>query len=78
MDLTFDTLRYAQRLRSAGVEPKLAEAQAEAVRDCVMPELVTKTDLKAALDAQTFKFGTMLVGASITIIGVLTAVIKLT
>jgi hypothetical protein len=41
----FDTLGYAKRLREAGVQPHIAEAQAEAGRDFIMVELATKTDL---------------------------------
>lgn len=41
------TLGYAKRLREAGVQPQIAEAQAEAARDFIMAELVTKSDLLA-------------------------------
>jgi hypothetical protein len=43
----FDTLGYSKRLRESGVSQPDAEAHAEAVRDFVMAELVTKTDLLA-------------------------------
>ena len=43
----FDTLGYAKRLRDAGVPQPQAEAHAEAAREFVMAELVTKTDLQA-------------------------------
>jgi hypothetical protein len=55
-----DTLDYAKRLRERGIPQDEAEAHAEAVRDFVMVELVTKTDLQTAIslveakiDAQT-------------------------
>ncbi len=55
-----DTLGYAKRLRERGIPQDEAEAHAEAVRDFVMVELVTKTDLQTAIslveakiDAQT-------------------------
>lgn len=48
--LTFDTLAYANRLKAAGVESKLAEAQAEANADMmanlVDNTLATKADLQ--------------------------------
>jgi hypothetical protein len=47
MVYAFDTLGYAKRLRDAGVAQAQAEAHAEAARDFVMAELVTKTDLQA-------------------------------
>ncbi|HET9904203.1 MAG TPA: hypothetical protein VFQ27_10945 [Xanthobacteraceae bacterium] len=49
MVFAFDTLGYAKRLRDAGVPAQQAEAQAEAARDFIMAELVTKNDLNAAM-----------------------------
>jgi hypothetical protein len=43
----FDTLRYAKRLREAGVPNPQAEGHAEAAREFIMIELVTKQDLHA-------------------------------
>lgn len=40
-----DTLRYSKRLQEAGLEPKQAEAQAEALREALDEEAVTKADL---------------------------------
>ena len=47
MAYTFDSLGYAKRLRSSGVPQEQAEAHAEAARDFIMAELVTKSDLLA-------------------------------
>ena len=47
MAYTFDSLGYAKRLRDSGVPQDQAEAHAEAARDFIMAELVTKTDLLA-------------------------------
>jgi hypothetical protein len=41
----FDTLGYAKRLRDAGVPNPQAEAHAEAAREFIMTELLTKQDL---------------------------------
>jgi hypothetical protein len=41
----FDTLGYAKRLRDAGVANPQAEAHAEAAREFIMIELLTKQDL---------------------------------
>src|SRR4051812_10511365 len=46
----FDTLGYAKRLREAGVPNPQAEGHAEAAREFIMTELVTKQDLQAGLD----------------------------
>jgi hypothetical protein len=47
MAFAFDTLSYAKHLRDAGVPQQQAEAHAEAARQFIMSELVTKTDLLA-------------------------------
>src|SRR5262249_3048501 len=47
MAYTFDSLGYAKKLRDGGVPQDQAEVHAEAARDFIMPELVTKTDLLA-------------------------------
>jgi len=47
----FDTLGYAKRLRDAGVPNPQAEAHAEAAREFIMTELVTKQDLQVELHA---------------------------
>lgn len=47
----FDTLGYAKRLRDGGVPPDHAEAHAEAARDFIMIELVTKGDLDGRVDS---------------------------
>ena len=46
MAFAFDTLGYAKKLRSAGVPQDQAEAPAEAAREFVMAELVTRHDLE--------------------------------
>lgn len=46
MVYAFDTLGYAKHLRDAGVSPEHAEAHAEAAREFVMGELVTRHDLE--------------------------------
>ncbi len=74
----FDTLGYAKRLREKGVPSEQAEAHAEAARDFIMIELVTKTDLTAAMDnlalRLTVRLGAML-AAGVALLG---AINKLT
>jgi hypothetical protein len=50
MAFAFDTLGYARHIENAGVGRPQAEAHAEAVRNFVMVELVTKSDLILATD----------------------------
>jgi hypothetical protein len=55
MAFAFDTLAYAKRLREAGIPTEQAEAHAEAAREFIMVELVTKTDLTMGLDHLALK-----------------------
>lgn len=43
--ITFDTLSYANKLKSAGVPDKQAEIQAEALYEIIDDQLSTKKDL---------------------------------
>jgi hypothetical protein len=47
MVFAFDTLAYARRLREAGIPTPEAEAHADAAREFIMAELVTKPDMLA-------------------------------
>jgi hypothetical protein len=71
----FDTLGYAKRLRDAGVPMPQAEAHAEATREFVMTELVTKQDLQTAIDTQTLRLTVRLGGIVAAGVGVLAAAI---
>jgi hypothetical protein len=69
-----DTLGYAKRLRDKGVPPDQAEAHAEAARDFIMVELVTKTDLNEALERWSLKLTVrlgLLLAAGIAALGVM-------
>ena len=47
--ITFDTLKYANRLKAAGAEPRIAEAEAEALAEVFelnLKEVATREDLK--------------------------------
>jgi len=71
----FDTLGYAKRLRGAGVPNEQAEAHAEAAREFIMSELVTKTDLQAAMETQTLRLTVRLGGIVAAGFGVLAAAV---
>jgi hypothetical protein len=77
MAFAFDSLSYAKHLRDNGVPQDQAEAHAEAARQFIMAELVTKADLQLALDnlalRLTVRTGVM-IAAGLTILG---AVLKL-
>ena len=70
----FDTLSFARYLREKGVPSAYAEAHADAVRQFVMSELVTKQDLTLALDNVTLRLTVrlgVLLAAGIAILGAL-------
>ena len=48
MAYAFDTLGYAKRPRDAGIPANEAETHAEAAREFIMAELVTRSDLEVA------------------------------
>lgn len=73
MAFAFDTLGYAKRLRSAGVSNEQAEAHAEAAREFIMTELVTKSDLETAIDTLTLRLTVRLGGIVVAGVGVLVA-----
>lgn len=47
--MAIDTLAYVKELEAAGLDRKLAEAHAAALRDKVLPELATKQELRKEL-----------------------------
>ena len=77
MAYAFDTLGYAKRLRNAGINQEQAEAHAEAARDFVMGELVTRSDLQAAMDSLSLRLSVRLGVMLATGIGILAAILKL-
>lgn len=80
MAIVFDSLGYSRKLREAGLEPNIAEAAADAAREYIMMELVSKTDLQLALDnlalRLTVRTGIMLAAGLSLAIAILGALIK--
>jgi hypothetical protein len=88
MAYTFDSLGYAKRLRDGGVPQDQAETRAEAARDFIMAELVTKADLLAteqklqtelhnSIETQTLRL-TVRLGAMLMVgLGALATILKL-
>jgi hypothetical protein len=70
--LTFDTLRFANKLKAAGVPDKQAEAEAEALAD-VMAEAVKTSDLtnKADLHEMELRITKWVIGLALAQIGLL-------
>jgi len=54
LTFTFDTLKYSNRLKEAGLDPRIAEAEAEILSETLSAalgaaELATKADLEKAV-----------------------------
>jgi hypothetical protein len=74
--LNFDTLKYAKRLKAAGMDSLLAEEQAAAMAEVLeinLQNLATKSDLQLLEQRMVIKLGALMVVS----IGVLTAILKL-
>ena len=74
--LNFDTLKYAKRLKAAGMDSLLAEEQAAAmaeVLDINLQNLATKSDLQLLEQRMVIKLGALMVVS----IGAHTALLKL-
>lgn len=83
MAYAFDTLGYARRLREAGIVSEQAEAHADAARDFIMAELVTKQDLdvrlqllESRIEALELRLLVRLGGMLAIAVAILAAVIK--
>lgn len=78
MAYAFDTLGYSKALREAGIPTDHAEAHAQAAREFIMADLVTKEDLRLALELQTLQMTVRLGGIVAAGFAALAALIKLT
>jgi hypothetical protein len=62
--LNFDTLKYAKRLKAAGMDPLLAEEQAAAMAEVLeinLQNLATKSDLLLLEQRMVIKLGALMV-----------------
>ncbi len=81
MAFAMDTLGYSKHLREAGISIEQAEAHAEAAREFIMTEVVTKADLTLALDhlslQLTVRLASVMGGMLALAIAILATIIKL-
>jgi hypothetical protein len=68
-----DALAYARHLESAGVDRKIAEAQAEGMVRFILPDIASKQDINHAMSELTVR----LILANIGIAGLALALAKL-
>ncbi|MEY2340811.1 hypothetical protein AB4090_01695 [Acidithiobacillus sp. IBUN Pt1247-S3] len=77
--LTFDTLKFANKLKAAGFPPDQAEAQAEALAEVIelnIHDLVTKEDLTTALKDMEQRLIIKLGGMMVVAVGIIVALVK--
>lgn len=86
--ITFDTLSYAKKLKSAGVPEQQAEIQAEAISEIIDEKIATKKDL-LALEGNIkkdmellkkdliIKLGSMIIGSFIATVSILGFLMKI-
>ena len=74
--MAFDTLEFSRRLRSAGFTEQQAEVLAEATRELVTDEMVTKTFLQSELEKQSMRLTIRMGTIAAVCVGALAAIIK--
>lgn len=77
--LTFDTLKFANKLKAAGLPPDQAEAQAEALAEVIevnIQDLVTRDDLAAQLKDLEQRLIIKLGGMMVVSVGIIVALVK--
>ena len=75
--VTFDTLKFANKLKAAGVADKHAEAEAEAIAEVIQvnfKDLVTKEDLRREFREYEMRFDAKLEHLEGKLVGDITAV----
>jgi hypothetical protein len=76
--VAFDTLKFANRLKKAGISPEHAEAEAEALSEVFetnLNELATKGDIDAKLADVKFEILKWVVGLALAQIGLLVGIL---
>jgi hypothetical protein len=75
--MSLDTLEFSRRLKSAGFTEQQAEVLAEATRELVTDEMVTKAFLQSELEKQSMRLTIRMGTIAAVCVGALAAIIKL-
>jgi hypothetical protein len=73
--MAIDTLAYCKALEAAGVDRPVAEAQAEALVNHILPDLVTKVDLEQAIERLEHRLTVRVFGMVLGIVGVMDGIL---
>ena len=75
--MTFDTLEFSRRLKGAGFTEQQAEVLAEATRELITDEMVTKSFLQSELEKQSMRLTIRMGTIAAAVVAALAAIIKL-
>jgi hypothetical protein len=75
--MAFDTLQFSRRLKGAGFSDQQAEVLAEATRDLIADEMVTKSFLQSELEKLSLRLTIRVGTIAVVCVGALAAIIKL-
>ncbi len=75
--MAFDTLSYARRLKASGFTDQQAETLADATKELVTDQMVTKSFLESELDKLSMRLTIRMGTIAVLCVGALAAVIKL-
>ena len=75
--MSFDTLSYARRLKASGFTDQQAETLADATKELVTDQMVTKSFLESELDKLSMRLTIRMGTIAVLCVGALAAVIKL-
>jgi hypothetical protein len=75
--MAFDTLEYSRRLKGAGFSDQQAEVLAEATRDLIADEMVTKSFLQSELEKLSMRLTIRMGTIAAVCVAALAAIIKL-
>jgi hypothetical protein len=73
--MAIDTLAYCKALEAAGIDRTAAEAQAGALVNHVLPDLVTKADLDQAIDRLEHRLTVRVFGMMLGTVGVMDGIL---
>ena len=75
--MAFDTLQFSRRLKGAGFSDQQAEVLAEATRDLIADEMVTRSFLQSELEKLSMRLTIRVGTIAVVCVGALAAIIKL-
>ena len=75
--MAFDTLSYARRLKASGFTDQQAETLADATKELVADEMVTKSFLASELEKLSMRLTIRMGTIAVLCVGALAAIIKL-